>query len=220
MAPFIIVGLLYECLLFCLGCFIYEAITAWRHRQIKAWRLAGSLLASIPFLGCLVLSLGVVLAPPFFILLTSMAILMHTPTDQELINQQFTPHLPGFQDIKVLQREEEYRGIRQVITLTVTINGYPDKRVCQGSIHYRQGDPSVLYIAWPDKQCEEQYLLVREAQYMLNQRSAQYPLAREPDVIAHLLVTWIRQGRISLSDIQQPEMRSLVTHLLDQEGQR
>ncbi len=216
--PFLVVGSLYVYLLFCLGFFVYDTGSAWRKGLIKTKHLVTSLVVSIPSLGCLLLSISMVIVP-IFILLLFMLVMMHPLTDRELINHEFTPNLPGFSDIKVLQREEHSRGFTKVLTLTASIDGYPDKVICQGVIYYRHGDPSYLATKWADKTCEEQYFLVRRAQYMLNLHSAEYPLKERDHILAHLLAAWIKKDKIKLSDIQHPEMRAFVARLLGPEGQ-
>jgi len=213
--PILVVSSLYVYLLFCLCFFVYDTGSAWRKGLIKTKRLVASLVVSIPSLGCLLLSISMVMVPIFIVWLF-MVVMMHPLTDHELINHEFTPHLPGFSDIRVLQREEHDGGFTKVLTITVSIDGYPDKVVCQGVIYYKHGDPTLLATKWADKSCEEKYFLARKAQYMLDPRSAEYPLSEQDHILAHLLAAWIKQGKIKPSDIKHPEMRALVTRLLEQ----
>ncbi len=212
------VGSLFLFLLFSLGLFVHDTIVARRDARSNASQRAGCLALSLPAFGCLGLSLSAavypVMIPVVFLLMLS-----GPQSDDQLIREQLSLQLPGFSETRVLERTGNAGRGGRVLTFETTIDGYPDPVTCQGTIRYLHGDPSIISVTWQQKQCEYQYGLVRVSQYMMYDRAGGR-MPTEADSIARILVRWVKQGRISVSDIQHPEMRAIVELLLKSEGMR
>jgi hypothetical protein len=214
--PALQVESLYLFLLVCLGMFVRDTSATRGEPQSLSLRPVGCVVLSVPAFGCLALTLLLAVYPHAFV--WPMVLISSGPqSDGQLMSQQFAPQLPGFSDAKILERAGDASRSGRVLTFTVTIDGYPEPVACQGVIRYIHGDPSRTDVTWPEKECALQNYLVRNSQYVLNERAGG-PTPPQADSLARILLRWSKQGRIAVSDIRHPEMRAMVEQLLESEA--
>ncbi|MGD2157413.1 MAG: hypothetical protein PVG32_11120 [Anaerolineales bacterium] len=139
------------------------------------------------------------------------------PNDEHLIQSHFNPDLPGFNHIEVLKRE--VRQAERDLTIRVEMDGYPERLVCQGWLHYKSGDPYTSYVEWEQETCEYQFQMIWNAREYLSERTWDDPLREDADELAQLLKNWAEADLIVVSDIRNPRIRAMVSDLLGQQDQ-
>jgi hypothetical protein len=140
-------------------------------------------------------------------------------SDRQLIGQRFDTALPVFSEIAIVGATGDatnYDDPRKIV-VHVVIDGYPEPISCHGEVVYFHGDPSFVSLSWSDDECELQDRSVRQAQRVLEEYYASGPLPANAELLAQLLEQWILRDWIVLSDIKQPEMRAMVSSLLERE---
>jgi len=137
---------------------------------------------------------------------------VRTPSNNELINEQFDRYSPGYSSIKILDKKGDNP---KILAIQATMNSLPNDITFEGELYFLLSDPSFLEMRWYTLEAVGHALLVQWASQMLKHPSYT-PSPESP--VALLIKRWIDEGLIMLDDVKNREVHDEVKSWIDSPG--
>lgn len=133
------------------------------------------------------------------------------PSDNELISKYFNQRLPGYSSITILDQQGKGNGGEpRLLTLRVVMDIGSKPYLCEGKLKFFISDPSYLGYTWNTLDCVGQNLLIRWAQYAI-ENEGNYACHQEK--IASLLAYWVQNNKVPMYRITDRNLRSEVERI-------